>query len=271
MNKVGAKFSLFLAVCFVFLLAGCGSNQGKSDSDGKMKTLKVGTNAAFAPFEYMEKGKVTGFDIDLIHAVAKEAGYQVDVQHEGWDSMLANLENKQSDLAISGITINDDRKKTYDFSRPYFEAANVIVVKKGSNVKNALDLKGKKVGVQNGTTGQDAAEKILGKNSQNVKKYEDVTVAFMALKNKEVDAVVIDNVVANEYVKNHPKENLKVITDRKNFESEFYGIAFPKGSELTPKFDQALDKVMENGTYEKLYKKWFGKEPDMEVLKKAKP
>jgi glutamine transport system substrate-binding protein len=270
MNKIRAKFSLLLTVCCVFMLAACGSNQVSGSPDGKTKTLTVGTNAAFAPFEYMDKGKVTGFDVDLIHAVAKEAGYQVNVQNEGWDSMLANLENKQSDLAISGITINDDRKKTYDFSRPYFEAANVIVVKKGSNVHNALDLKGKKVGVQNGTTGQDAAEKILGKNSQNVKKYEDVTVAFMALKNKEVDAVVIDNVVANEYVKNHPKENLKVIPDRKNFQSEFYGIAFPKGSDLTSKFDQALEKVMENGTYEKLYKKWFGKEPDMEVLKKAK-
>ena len=269
MNRIRAKLSMLLAVCCMFLLAACGTNQQNSASNQNSKTLKVGTNAAFAPFEYMDKGKVTGFDIDLIQAVAKEAGYQVDVQNEGWDSMLANLQNKQSDLAISGITINDDRKKTYDFSRPYFEATNVIVVKKGSNVQNAKDLKGKKVGVQNGTTGQVAAEKILGKNSQNVKKYEDVPVAFMALKNKEVDAVVIDNVVANEYVTNHPKENLKVITDRKNFESEFYGIAFPKGSELAPKFDQALEKVMNNGTYAKLYKKWFGKEPDMKALKKG--
>ncbi|MDQ0216322.1 polar amino acid transport system substrate-binding protein [Oikeobacillus pervagus] len=271
MKKIGVKISVFMMLSCLLVLAACGNKEEKSSTDGneKGKTLIAGTNAAFAPFEYMDKGKVTGFDVDLVEAVAKEAGYKVEVKHEGWDAMLANLQSKQSDLAIAGITMNDERKKTYDFTKPYFEATNMIVVKKESDIKNALDLKDKKIGVQNGTTGQEAAEKILGNNNGNIAKYKNITIAFMALKNNEVDAVVIDNVVGNEYVKNNPKENLKVVMDKENFDSEFYGMAFPKGSKLTKEFDQAFQKMIDNGTYAEIYKKWFKEEPDMESLKKA--
>src|SRR5690606_3350028 len=120
----------------------------------------VGTEATFAPFEFMEKGEVTGFDVDLLNAVAEEAGYEVKIDNTGWDAMFAGLQSKQLDIGMAGVTITDERVESYDFSDPYFESKTMIAFKEGKvDIKTAKDLKGKKLGVQNGTTGQFAAEK----------------------------------------------------------------------------------------------------------------
>ncbi|WP_243388293.1 basic amino acid ABC transporter substrate-binding protein [Bacillus kexueae] len=255
-----------LSVLMVLLLAACGG--GESNSSEKEK-LKVGTDAAFAPFEFMDKGEIVGFDVDLLKAVMEEAGYEYDLQNIGWDPLFAAIQGEELDLAISGITINDDRKETYDFSKPYFQSTHMIVFKEGTEISSAQDLEGMKVGVQNGTTGQAAVEKVVGANNPNISKYENTAVAFMALANGDVEAVVTDNVVANEYVKNNPDAKVEAIEDPENFESEFYGLMFPKGSELKEKFDEALTKVIENGTYAEIYKEWFGTEPNVEGLLNA--
>jgi glutamine transport system substrate-binding protein len=142
------------------------------------------------------------------------------------------------------------------------------MVKENSPIKNALDLKGKTIGVQNATTGQEAVEKLLGKGNKNIKKFETTVVAIMELLNGGVDAVVTDNAVANEYVKNNPDKKIKVIPDSKHFASEFYGMMFPKGSDLKAKVDEALKKVIESGKYAEIYKKWFGTEPNLDNLVK---
>jgi glutamine transport system substrate-binding protein len=198
----------------------------------------------------------------------KEAGIEYELKNVGWDPLFAALQSKEIDMAISGITINDKRKQTYDFSIPYFEATQMIMVKENSPIKNALDLKGKTIGVQNATTGQEAVEKLLGKGNKNIKKFETTVVAIMELLNGGVDAVVTDNAVANEYVKNNPDKKIKVIPDSKHFASEFYGMMFPKGSDLKAKVDEALKKVIESGKYAEIYKKWFGTEPNLDNLVK---
>ncbi|MFC0296101.1 basic amino acid ABC transporter substrate-binding protein [Geobacillus jurassicus] len=266
------KKGLIVAVVAALLmaLAACGgkSTETSSSSSGggeAKKKIVVGTDAAFAPFEYMEKGKIVGFDADLLDAVMKEAGLDYELKNVGWDPLFASLQSKEIDMGISGITITDERKQTYDFSTPYFEATQVILVKEGSPVKNALDLKGKTIGVQNSTTGQEAAEKLFGKGN-HIKKFETTVVAIMEMLNGGVEAVITDNAVANEYVKNNPKKKLKVIEDPKNFTYEYYGMIFPKDSELKAKVDEALKKVMDSGKYAEIYKKWFGKEPNMARL-----
>ncbi|NUK30012.1 basic amino acid ABC transporter substrate-binding protein [Parageobacillus sp. VR-IP] len=268
MVKKGAIIAVVIAL--LTALAACGkSTETSSSSSGEAKKkVIVGTDAAFAPFEYMDKGKIVGFDVDLLDAVMKEAGIEYELKNIGWDPLFAALQSKEIDMAISGITINDKRKQTYDFSIPYFEATQMIMVKENSPIKNALDLKGKTIGVQNATTGQEAVEKLLGKGNKNIKKFETTVVAIMELLNGGVDAVVTDNAVANEYVKNNPDKKIKVIPDSKHFESEFYGMMFPKGSDLKPKVDKALKKLMENGKYAEIYKKWFGTEPNLDNLVK---
>jgi glutamine transport system substrate-binding protein len=264
-----------LAMMFMLVLAACGTggngetgtgSEAEEGTEEAKKTLTVGTDAAFAPFEYMDKGEIVGFDVDFLTAVMEEAGYEFELNNIGWDPLFASVQGEEVDLAISGITINDDRKQTYDFSTPYFQSTHMIVFNEGLGITSAKDLEGKKIGVQNGTTGQSAAEKIVGANNPNIAKYENTAVAFMALANGDVEVVVTDNVVASEYVKNNPDAKVEAIEDPETFESEFYGLMFPKGSELKAEFDEAIKTVIENGTYTEIYKKWFGKEPNVDEL-----
>ncbi|MBD8005237.1 basic amino acid ABC transporter substrate-binding protein [Bacillus sp. Sa1BUA2] len=259
------------------VLSACGSGETKKDSSDKSgakteeaKVLNVGTEATFAPFEFMDKGEVTGFDVDLLNAVAEEAGYEVKIENTGWDAMFAGLQSKQLDIGMAGVTITDERVESYDFSNPYFESKTMIAFKEGKvDIKNAKDLKGKKLGVQNGTTGQFAAEKVVGKNSADISKYETAALMFQALQGDNVQAAVTDIAVALEYQKKNPDAGIQTVADDKEFESEYYGIVFPKDSDLVDEFDSALSTIIDNGKYADIYKKWFDKEPDVEALKKA--
>lgn len=270
-KKLSIMFVLFLS--FSLILSACGTGKESSNDEGNnsqdtKKTLRVVTDAAYAPFEYMDKGDIVGFDIDFITAVAKEAGYEVKIEHVGWDPIFVEIEGKQADLAVSAVTINDERKQSYDFSSPYFLSTNKILVKEGSPIKSGADLKGKVVAVQNGTTGQEAAEAILGKNSPSLKKFENNVLAIQELLAGGADAVVADNTVVEEYAKNNPQDKLVVIEDADAFEAEFYGILFPKGSKLVKEFDEALQAIFDNGTYTKVYEEWFGSKPDLDKLQK---
>ncbi|MGC8229508.1 basic amino acid ABC transporter substrate-binding protein [Pseudobacillus badius] len=272
MNLSVKKSFLSVATGCALLLAACGGGQeesaGKEKAEDK-KVLQVGTEATFAPFEFMDKGKVSGFDVDLLNAAAEEAGYTVNIENTGWDAMFAGLQSKQLDIGMAGVTINDEREKSYDFSVPYFESTSMIAFKEGANIQSAQDLKGKKIGVQNGTTGQFAAEGVVGKNSSSISKYETAALMFQALQSGDVETAVTDIAVALEYVKNNPKSGIKTVGDDKEFKPEYYGIVFPKGSEYKKDFDQALNELYDNGKYAEIYKKWFGKEPDLDSLKEA--
>lgn len=261
--KVG---SLVLSVIFLLILSACGTSK-TTGGDGGKKTLRVVTDAAYAPFEYQDKGEIVGFDIDFVKAVIKEAGYDIKVENVGWDPIFVEIERKTADVAVSAITITDKRKQSYDFTVPYFLSKNEILVPKGSSIKSAKDLEGKKIAVQNGTTGQEAVEKLFGENNDKLKKFENNNLAILELKNGGVDAVVADNSVVETYVKNNPKDNLEFIEDDSAFEKEFYGLLLPKGSKIKADLDKAVNKVFENGTYEQLFKKWFNIEPDMKILK----
>lgn len=256
-----------IATLVIFMLAGCGSyDEGDNGASEGKEPIKVVTEAGFMPFSYLDKGELVGFDIELIDAVLKEAGIEYTIENVGWESMLAAVQNKDADLAIAGITVDDDRKQTYDFSSSYFESTHKVVFREGEAITSGEDIKELKVGVQAGTTGSKAAEKIMGENHPNISKYDSNTLAFMSLQSGDVDAVVTDNIVADEYVNNNPDANVEMITDPETFDSEFYGIMFPKGSELVEQVNTALQTLMENGTYEELYKKWFDADPNMDAL-----
>lgn len=268
MNRKLQQMTLFLlAICFIIFTAACGKENSGSTNASSEKVLLVGTDAVTPPFVYMDKGKIVGFDVDLISAILDEAGYKYKVDNVGWDPLFALVENGEVDIGITSITITDDRKQTYDFADPYFESKLMILAKEGTDIKNALDLKGKKVGVQNATTGQIALEKIIGENNPNILKYETLGVAFMALKNGDIEAVITDNTVANEYVKNNPNDKFVAISDDANFEPEYYGILFKKGNSMSGEINKALKTVIDNGTYTKIYEKWFGASPDLEIIK----
>ena len=268
MKKINASFLLLFALLIV--LAGCGSSENSNaegENEGDKKTVKVLTNAAYAPMEYMDNNKPTGFDIDLINELATEAGYEVEIEHIGWDPLFIEIESERADIGISSITITEERQEKYDFSVPYYLSTNKILVPEASTITSGADLKDKVIAVQGGTTGMEIAEDILGKNHKDVKKFEENTLAIMELTKNGADAVIADSPIVEYYKTQNPNDKLKVIEDS-SFASEYYGIMFAKGNtELKEDFDKALNTLFDNGKYEEIYEKWFGSKPDIENLK----
>ncbi len=250
------KIGLFLSLVFIAALiaTGCATKQGANDS-----TVIVGTDAAYPPFEKQEgSGEISGFDVDIINAVAKAGGFKVDIQHTGWDPLFEGIDRGKIDAGISAITITEDRKKKYDFSDPYFDAKQLILVPAGSPAKSLNDLKGKKIGVQSATTGETVVQKAFGKTYPHLKGYDDTPAAIEDLKLGRLDAVVADNGVVMEYAKKLGKGKFKFVEDA-SFETEQYGIIVKKGNkELLEKINAGLKKIREDGTYDKIYKKYFG-------------
>lgn len=239
-------------------LAGCGSQQ-QSQAPAK-KVIKVGSETAFAPFEFQdEKTKeYTGFDMDLIRAIGKQMGYDVEIVSMGFDGLIPALEAGNIDVIASGMTITEERAKKVNFSKPYYKSGLTIVVKSDNNaIKSFKDLEGKKIAVQIGTTGAKEAAKV--KNAQ-VREFNNPPEAFMELKTGGVDAVINDKPVNDYFIKQSGTKDAKVVGEP--LTSEDYGLATSKKNpELGEKINKALDELKKNGEYEKIYVKWFGVKP----------
>ena len=237
-----------------FAVAGCG---GSGDSGSASKTLRVGTNADFAPFEFQgENGKeYEGFDMDLARAVAEEMGMTADIQNINFDGLIPALVSKNIDIAISGMTINDERKKNVLFSEPYYQSGLTIVVKKdNTDINGFKDLAGKTVAVQIGTTSANMVKEMEGVTVTELNTPAD---CFMELKARGVDAVVNDRPVNDYYIKQTQAVGVKSLEDK--LSAEDYGIAMAKdNADLQKKVNEALKKLHDNGEYDKIYQKWFG-------------
>ena len=219
----------------------------------------VGTDAAYAPFESQnEKGEIVGFDIEVVQAAAQQAGMEVKFLNTPWEGIFNSLGQGDRDLLVSSITITDERKQTMDFSTPYFDAQQLIAVKKDSKIASFDDLKNLKVGVQNGTTGDEVITKLQGKDSANVKRFESTPLALKELEGGGVDAVVADNGVVVHYVNNNANAQFKTISDA-SFKAEQYGIAVKKGNaDLLEKINKGLAAIKTDGSYDRIYAKYFG-------------
>lgn len=226
------------------------------------KVYVVGTDAAYAPFESQnDKGEIVGFDVDVVKAAAQKAGIEVKFVNTPWEGIFNALNQGDRDLLVSAITITDERKQTMDFSQPYFDAQQLIAVKENSKVAKFDDLKKLKVGVQTGTTGDEAVTKLLGKNSTNIKRFESTPLALKELEAGGVSAVVADNGVVVHYVANNPGQKFKTVSD-KTFVPEQYGVAVKKGNtELLGKINKGLGDIKTDGTYDKIYAQYFGAAP----------
>ena len=224
-----------------------------------MKVYTVGTDAAYAPFELQnEKGEIVGFDIDVVSAIAQKAGFEVKFINTPWEGIFNSVGQGDRDLLVSSITITPERQQTLDFSAPYFDAHQLIAVKADSKISKFADLKKIKVGVQNGTTGDEVVAKLQGKDSTNIKRFESTPLALKELESGGVDAVVADNGVVVHYVNNNPDSKFKTISDN-SFAAEQYGIAVKKGNaELLEKINKGLSDIKADGTYKQIYTKYFG-------------
>lgn len=236
------------------LLAACGSDDSSSSdgssssSDGDMTKLVAGTEATYAPFEYLDdKGNVVGIDSDILAAIGEEMGVEIEMKNVGWDSMMSQVTTGEIDMGAAAITITEDRKATYDFTEPYYEASLLIVTKEDSDIKKFEDLKDKKVSVQINTTGHIAAQDLQGKGSTNILAYENFSVALTEVLTGAADAAIGDNAVILEYIKNNPDSGLKTIEDD-SFEVDYFGFMVKKGNtEVLNLLNEGLQKIKDNG------------------------
>ncbi|HLO84451.1 MAG TPA: ABC transporter permease subunit [Nostocaceae cyanobacterium] len=241
-----------VVVLSCLLLAGCVINPSG------VKTLKVATEPSFPPFEFQENGEnLTGFSIDLMQAIASAGNFQVDFQSLPFDGIIPALQAKTIDAAISSITITEERAKTIAFSRPYFKAGLAIAIRSNNqDITDLASLKNKKIAVQIGTTGAAKAKTIPG---AQIRSFDSAPLALQELLNGNVDAVINDAPVTLYAINSGNLQELKVI--QQLLTEEYYGIATPKNSPNLILINQSLSKILENGTYQQIYQKWFKSQP----------
>jgi len=284
------RLAAFLAVLLVgavsIVVAGCGGGStssssssttseseegteaaggaGEEESSGGGETLKVGSDIPYPPFEQGKKGSYTGFDVELMEAIGKEIEREPEFIDSSFETIFRDLAQEKFEAVMSAATITEERGKVVDFSLPYYLSEQAILVKEGSEITGLSDLKGKVVGAQQGTTGLE-----LGKEKAEageLRPFPEGPDADNALKAGTVEAVIIDAPVAKQQAEELGGIEIveKVPTE------ETYGIAIAKGNtELLEGVNEGLKMAIEDGSYAKVYEKWFKEAPPLEGLEKA--
>lgn len=231
-------------VMLLGVLAGCGSQK-----------IVVATDATWPPMEMVDENtkEFIGFDIDLMKAIAEEAGFEVEFRNVAWDGIFAGLAAGEYDAVISSVTITEERQKEFDFSDPYINAGQIVIVlADNTDINSHNDLGGKTVAAQIGTTGAMAVQEIEG---ATLKEYDEIGFCFEDLLAGRVDAVVCDTPVAADYAGVQYAGQIKLVGEP--FTDEYYGVMVKKGNtELLAKINEGLKKVQEKGIDEQLMKDW---------------
>ncbi|MCX4909782.1 transporter substrate-binding domain-containing protein [Streptomyces sp. NBC_00878] len=251
------------ATAGLLLVAGCSSDDdgGKKTTANGVELVKGGqlttcTHLPYPPFQSEIDGKVQGFDVSVIDLVAADLGVKQTILDQPFENFKTggSLNAGQCDLAAAGMTITDERKKNVDFSDPYFEATQAVLADKKSGISSLADLKGKKVGAQAQTTGEEFAK---GKGLNPVS-FESSDALLNGLRTGQVKAVVIDYPVVQGWLKDKANADAFELADNINTGEE-YGITVKKGNtKLLAAINKALADAKADGTYKKLYEKWIG-------------
>jgi len=260
-----------LALVAALSLGGCGGDDEPEQAGRPAETsvdlinsgqLTTCTHLPYEPFQFEQGGKIVGFDVDLVDLVAKRLGVRqeiVDTPFEGIQSG-EDLNSRKCDIAAAAMTITPERAEKIDFSDPYFDANQALLVKKGSGIDSFDDLKRKTLGVQSGTTGKMYAEKEAQPQGVELKDYEDLALELSSVKSGQIPAAINDIPVLLDYVKKNPELEVAAQFDT----GEQYGFGMKKGTsqELRRAVNDVLAQARSDGTYDRLYEKWFGTKPE---------
>ena len=228
-----------------------------SAAAGELTTVEAGkltmaTNATFPPYEMTtDSGEFEGIDIDTAKAIAEKLGLELQIDDMDFDAALLSVQQGKADIVMAGVTVTDERKAVMDFSDSYATGIQSIIVPNDSEIASPDDLAGKKIGTQRGTTGYIYCSDDFG--DDNVVAYDDGLTAVQALNNGQVDAVVIDNAPAQEFVAANP--GLKVLDT--SYAEEDYAIGMAKGSALEDAVNKALEELKADGTLQAIVDKYI--------------
>ncbi|GAA1769679.1 ABC transporter substrate-binding protein [Kocuria aegyptia] len=255
----GAATLSVLAVSALALSA-CTSTGGGGEAAGEGEldlispgTLTVCSDIPYAPFEYVENGETVGFDIDLVDRIAEDLGVEPNVITTSFEAIETGsaLDTDQCDLAASGMTINEERESVMDFSQPYVEDNLGLLVAPGSGISGVADIEGRRVGVQQATTGEEFAQQ----NGADVVQYEDSSLMIQGLNTGDVQAVVANISVAGPAIDDNPE--LELVEEIET--GEELGLAVKTGNTaLLDRVNESLAAMEEDGTLEELKAEWLG-------------
>ncbi|MER2262928.1 MAG: transporter substrate-binding domain-containing protein [Psychrobacillus sp.] len=256
------KKNIMLAIITVFvlsILAGCGSGDGKVlERMEKKKVLNVAFEGTYPPFNYLDdQGELTGFDVDISNELAKRLGVKANFITSKWEGLIGGLKADKFDIIIGQMTVTEERKKSVDFTDPYVITGSVLITREETNdISKLEDIKGKKVGVGGGTTFEEIAKSVDG---ADVKLYKAFTDYLEDLKNERLDVIINDQLLMSYNIKEN-KLPIKVASEILKVDE--VGMAVNKGNEdFIEKVNEALRDMKEDGTYNEIYKKWFGSDP----------
>ncbi|MFJ8236739.1 transporter substrate-binding domain-containing protein [Ureibacillus sp. NPDC094379] len=270
MLKRSKVLNLFMMLFCVFILVACSSSSkeevqvsGSTDSKSgeTSKKLIVGTDTSYMPFEFLDNktGEYVGFDIELIDAILSGLEIEYELEPMDFNGIIPALQTNGIDLAIAGITKTEERAQVIDFSEGYYDAGTQILVQiDNEDINNLEDLTDKVVATKQGTASFEIVKEIEG--IKKVVPFPNIDQAYMELEKGAADAVVFDSPNVQYYAQTVGAGKAKVVGEV--FEAQEFAIAFPKGSELKAKVDEQLAKLVEDGTYDEIYTKWFGEAPN---------
>ena len=233
-----------LSAAMAVTFAGCANNSGK-------KTLIMATNAEFPPYEYKDGSDIVGIDVEIAQAIADDLGRELVIKDMDFDAIIAAVQSGKADVGIAGLTVDEDRLANVNFSEPYTTAAQVVIIKEGFKAASPNDLKGKKIGVQLGTTGDAYAEDI---KDAEVERYDTGIEAVQALLQDMIDAVIIDREPAKVFVSQ--SEGLIILDEE--FTVEDYAVAISKSNtELLESINKSLEKLKNSGKLQEIIDKYI--------------
>jgi len=266
MKAWSAVLVLFLVAAVAFA-GGSAESSGAANGDNSLSYVKekgelvLGLDDSFPPMGFRgENGEIVGFDIDLATEVADRMGVKLRLQPIDWDAKVLDLNSKDIDVIWNGLTITDDRKQQITFSKPYIANRQIVIVQAGSAIATKADLDGKVVGLQLGSSAQDAVEaepEVLASFSK-LARYQDNVQALLDLGVGRIDAVVVDEILGRYYIAQKPG---MYAVAKEYFAEEEYGVGFRKGDiALRNRVDAILDEMVADGTAKKISVKWFGED-----------
>ena len=257
MKNIKKILALLLAAALVFALSACGSSNTSSEAEKTSLTVEDGklimaTNATFPPYEFYEGEKIVGIDAEIAALIAQKLGLELEIADVEFGSIIPGVQSNKYDMGMAGMTVTDERKEKVNFSDTYAKGIQAVIVKEDSAIKTIDDLDGKKIGVQESTTGDIYATDDYGE--ENVTKYASGNLAVEGLKNGKVDCVIIDNEPAKAYVA--ANSGLKILET--SYAEEDYAIAFNKdNTELQKKVNAALKELIADGSVQKIIDKYI--------------
>jgi ABC-type amino acid transport substrate-binding protein len=253
-------FTSAMSAILTVAVAACAGGGGTA-SDGTRR-LVMATSADYPPYEYVDSTggtqEIVGFDVEIAQYITEELGYELEIQNIDFNSLIPALQANRADFVMAGMTPTEERRQNVDFSEIYYEARNTIVSRQGSGLTSPETLTGKTVGVQLGST-QEQAAKDLAEDVQgmNLTRLNRINEMIQELKAGRIDAIIMEDTVAAGFLASNPDLEAN---DIPNVGEAGSAIAFPRGSELREEFNPVLEEMISSGKMDELINKWFGDE-----------